>query len=112
LFFQSLKKKVDHHFTSKNTVSTGNRALYIKSVIQVGSAIGLYLTLVFVHPDPFLAVILCAILGANLAFIGFNVMHEGAHQSFSNIKWVNKASAYSLNVLGGNALFWKTKHNI
>ncbi len=39
-------------------------------------------------------------------------MHEGSHQSFSRIPWLNKLSAYSLNALGGNALYWKTKHNI
>ncbi|MBC7487630.1 MAG: acyl-CoA desaturase [Cytophagaceae bacterium] len=112
LFFQRLKEKVDVHFKSNNTVATGNRSLYVKSVLQVCSAIGLYITLVFIHPDAFLSVILCALLGANLAFIGFNIMHEGGHQSFSKRTWVNVLSAYSLNVLGGNAMFWKAKHNV
>ncbi len=112
VFFPRLKEKVDQYFKSKNTASTGNTSLYLKSIFQVTTAIGLYITLVFLHPDAFLSIILCALLGANLAFIGFNIMHEGGHQSFSQIKWLNQASAYSLNVLGGNALFWKTKHNI
>ncbi|MDB5255910.1 MAG: acyl-CoA desaturase [Chitinophagaceae bacterium] len=112
LFFQRLKEKVDLYFKTNNTVATGNTKLYVKSIFQVCSAIGLYISLVFLHPDPFLAVILCALLGSNLAFIGFNIMHEGGHQSFSKIKWINQLSAYSLNVLGGSALFWKTKHNI
>ena len=112
LFFQRLKEKVDLHFKSNNTVTTGNRSLYIKSILQVSSAIALYILLVFIHPDAFLSVILCALLGANLAFIGFNIMHEGGHQSFSRKNWVNVISAYSLNVLGGNAMFWKAKHNV
>jgi linoleoyl-CoA desaturase len=48
----------------------------------------------------------------NLALIGFNIMHEGGHQSFSKHKWLNSTSAYFLNVLGGNSYFWKIKHNI
>lgn len=112
VFFQSLKAKVDLYFKTKNTLSTGNTSLYIKSILQLSSAVGLYISLVFLHPDAFLSVILCALLGVNLAFIGFNIMHEGGHQSFSKFKWLNKASAYSLNVLGGSAFFWKTKHNI
>jgi len=51
-------------------------------------------------------------MGANMALLGFNVMHEGGHQSFSSNKWVNKFSAYSLNILGGSSLYWKIKHNI
>jgi linoleoyl-CoA desaturase len=38
------------------------------------------------------------ILGFNLAVIGFNVMHEGGHQSFSRHKLINDISAYSLNI--------------
>ncbi|MDF2457056.1 MAG: fatty acid desaturase [Cytophagaceae bacterium] len=112
LFFQRLKEKVDLHFKNNNSVATGNTALYLKSILQLCSAAGLYISLVFLNPDPLLAVLLCAMLGANLAFIGFNIMHEGGHQSFSKSPWINKISAYSLNVLGGNAMFWKAKHNI
>lgn len=112
LFFQRLKEKVDLYFKTNNTVTTGNTSLYLKSIFHICVAAGLYVSLVFLHPDAFLSVILCGLLGSTLAFIGFNIMHEGSHQSFSKIKWINKVSAYSLNVLGGNALFWKTKHNI
>ena len=52
------------------------------------------------------------ILGINLGLIGFNVMHEGGHQSFSKHQWLNNISAYSLNVLGGSTYFWKVKHNV
>ena len=51
-------------------------------------------------------------MGVNFAAIGFNVMHEGGHQSYSDIKWINTISAYSLNLLGGITYFWKIKHNI
>jgi linoleoyl-CoA desaturase len=56
--------------------------------------------------------VLCTLLGVNLAALGFNVMHEGGHQSFSRYPWLNSASAYLLNALGGNSYFWKVKHNI
>jgi len=46
-----------------------------------------------------------------MAVIGFNVMHEGAHGSFSRHRWINKISAYMLNVMGGNAYYWGIKHN-
>jgi linoleoyl-CoA desaturase len=111
-FFKTLKDKVDLYFLTQKKAPTGNMSLYFKSGLQVATAILLYVLLVFVQPNIVVSIILCGLLGANLGFIGFNIMHEGGHQSFSDIKWVNRVSAYFLNVMGGNALYWKVKHNI
>lgn len=111
-FFKSLKAKVDHYFSDNNLPTSGNRKLYLKSVLQVLSALTLYVVLVFFTPGVFISILLCSLLGMNLALLGFNIMHEGGHQSFSQYQWLNKASAYFLNILGGNAYFWKIKHNI
>ncbi len=112
-FFISIKEKVDRYFSERQIDPTGNSKLYVKSVIQVLSAPIIYTILVFFTPSsPWIALLLCSLLGVNLAIIGFNVMHEGGHQSFSKYKWLNRVSAYFLNVLGGNADFWKVKHNI
>ena len=112
LFFKTLKEKVDVYFADKKLNTAGDKKLYFKSALQVLCAITLYTVLVFFTPTLFVALLLCIILGFNLAVIGFNVMHEGGHQTFSRYVWLNKASAYFLNILGGNAYFWKIKHNI
>lgn len=111
-FFKTLKEKVDQYFIEHNLDPAGNRKLYIKGGIQIFSALSLYVFLVFFTPPTLWAILLCALLGMNMAVIGFNVMHEGGHQSFSKYAWLNKASAYFLNVLGGNSYYWKIKHNI
>ncbi len=111
-FFKTLKNKVDTYFAQNKIQTSGNRKLYFKGILQVTVAISLYIILVFFTPSTIVSIILCAILGLDLALIGFNVMHEGGHQSFSKRKWINNLSAYSLNVLGGNSYFWKIKHNI
>jgi linoleoyl-CoA desaturase len=72
----------------------------------------MYTWLVFFTPYTVIAIPLCFILGLNLAIIGFNVMHEGGHHSFSRYAWVNNVSSYFLNVLGGNSYYWKIKHNV
>lgn len=111
-FFKSLKTKVDSYFSTHQLHRAGNRKLLLKSIIQTVSALGIYATLVFFTPPPLISVALCVLFGFNLAFIGFNVMHEGGHQSFSKHTWLNTVSAYFLNILGGNSYFWKIKHNI
>jgi linoleoyl-CoA desaturase len=111
-FFNTLKKRVDEHFDQRNLHPAGNGRLYLKSVIQICLAAGLYIMLVFFTPSPAISIGLCAVLGLNLAVIGFNVMHEGGHQAFSKYKWVNNVSSYFLNVLGGISYYWKIKHNV
>jgi linoleoyl-CoA desaturase len=111
-FFRILKDKVDGYFKSNGIASTGNTKLFLKGLYQLLSAFSLYILLVFVNPPVWIALILCVLFGVNLAVIGFNIMHEGVHQSFSRFKWVNSLSAYCLNALGGNSYFWKVKHNI
>jgi len=111
-FLKTLNKKVDRYFADRKLDPSGNKKLYFKGGLQVLSAASLYTVLVFFTPIAPVSIVLCFILGLNLAVIGFNVMHEGGHQSFSRHSWVNSASAYFLNVLGGSAYYWKIKHNI
>jgi len=111
-FFKALKEKVDNYFSENEIRSTGNSRLFMKGLYQVLIAAGLYTILVFFTPNVIISIILCVLFGLDLALIGFNIMHEGGHASFSRHKWINRASAYSLNMMGGNAYFWKLQHNV
>lgn len=111
-FFKTIKERVDNYFVTHNLNPSGNWKLYFKGGFNFTTAISLYVFLVFFTPATWLAILLCCLLGINLAVIGFNVMHEGGHQSFSKRNWINQISAYSLNVLGGNSAYWKIKHNV
>jgi linoleoyl-CoA desaturase len=111
-FFSILRKKVEAYFSEHQLHPAGNRRLYWKGALQIISSVLIYTTLVFFNPGVWISLGLCVILGVNLAAIGFNVMHEGGHKTFSRYPWLNQASAHFLNVLGGTAYYWKVKHNI
>lgn len=111
-FFPTLKERVDAHFEESGTHPAGNKKLFGKAVVQILSCITLYSVLVFFTPPTALALSLCVLLGVNIAVVGFNVMHEGGHQTFSRHAWMNSLSALTLNAMGGNAYYWKHKHNI
>ena len=111
-FFTSIKTKVNEYFTETNISSTGGNKLYIKSVIQFLSAVTIYFWLLFFNPGNFISILLCILLGINFAVIGFNIMHEAGHNTFSKSKWINNLGSYSLNLMGGSIFFWKIKHNI
>ena len=120
-FYTSLKASVDQYFKTSAQRKTGNWRLYAKTGVLIPTALFLYVSLLilFRHPAnqaPLLlqitGVILCVTLGLVLASIGFNVMHDACHGSYSSHKWVNNVMSLSLNALGGNAFIWKFKHNI
>ncbi|CAN5381616.1 acyl-CoA desaturase [soil metagenome] len=111
-FTLALKKSVEEYFTSRNIKQTGNWKLYVKTAIVIASAASMYYILLFVQPAAWISLILCALFGINLAVIGFNVMHDGAHGSYSEKKWVNEVMAFTLNLMGGSSMMWKMKHNV
>ncbi len=112
VFFNDLKQAVEKHFSSKDLKKTGNVKLYIKTATLVPAAILIYILLLTVSFPAWAALLLCVLMGVVLASIGFNVMHDACHGSYSSKKWVNELFGYSLNALGGNAFIWKFKHNI
>lgn len=111
-FYSTLKSEVEDYFRTKHISKTGDWRLFLKSGLLISSAITIYIfLLVFALSIPMI-VLMSAVLGLILASIGFNVMHDACHGSYSGKKWINQALGYSLNALGGNAFIWKIKHNI
>ncbi len=112
LFSKALKEKINHYFTTSSKDKTGDQRIFVKAATLFLTFTVIYITLVFLQPHWAIAVLLCMLFGVNLAAIGFNVMHDAGHNSFSKNKNLNVFLSYSLNLLGGNIYFWKLKHNI
>ena len=78
----------------------------------VGAAITMYFSLIFFKLDVLPALVICALLGYIFACIGFSVMHDANHGSYSTRPWLNDLLGLSANALGASSFFWKQKHNI
>lgn len=112
-FFNTLRQRVDEYFVTKNIKTTGNFRLFLKTGILISILAVCYTILVFFTPESgWISLGICAVMGFDMAAIGFNVMHDGAHGSYSSKKWVNEMMSYSLNIMGGSSYMWKQKHNI
>jgi linoleoyl-CoA desaturase len=111
-FHVELKRRINQYFEQTGSSPTGNRQLFFKAVILMISFFALYTHLVFFTPPTIWAILECLVLGGVTAAIGFNVMHDGGHGSFSENKTLNRIAAMSLNLLGGNSFMWNVKHNI
>jgi linoleoyl-CoA desaturase len=111
-FHTELKKRISDYFREVGKSTTGNYKLFLKALILIVSFALIYTHLVFFTPPPVWAVLESVLLGCVISAIGFNVMHDGAHGSFSKYKSINHIAAFSLNVLGGSSFMWNMKHNI
>ena len=111
-FYQSLKIAVDQYFEARQIKKTGDWRLYIKTITLVGAAIITYGSLMFFKINALPALLLCALLGYIFACIGFSVMHDANHGSYSTKPWLNDALGLTPNALGASSFFWKQKHNI
>ena len=111
-FYQSLKIAVDEYFEKNKIRKTGDWRLYSKTIILIGTAIASYCLIIFVKMDALPAYTLCALLGYCMACIGFSVMHDANHGSYSSKSWVNDFMGLSMNFMGASSFFWKQKHNI
>jgi linoleoyl-CoA desaturase len=112
VFFNALKAEVDAYFERNGIKKTGNWKLYVKTLILIPAALGIYALLLFVDMPAVINIGLWFLFGLNMAAIGFNIMHDACHGSFSTKGWVNEIFGLTNNFLGGNAFLWKLKHNI
>ncbi|RZK27315.1 MAG: acyl-CoA desaturase, partial [Hymenobacter sp.] len=110
-FHAELKRRAAQYFQTEAKAQTGNNALLGKAILLVSSLVALYTHLVFFTPALGWVVLECVVLGTVVALVGFNVMHDGAHGSFSRFPRLNRAAAFTLDVLGGSSYMWDAKHN-
>jgi len=111
-FAKELRSRVNEYFHTSGIKKSGGKKIVIKAtILMVIFFINYFL---WIYPDfsLLIKIPLSISLGLMTALIGFNVMHDGAHQSFSQNGLLNSLAGYTLNVLGANVFFWKTKHNI
>src|SRR5690349_14887908 len=86
-FHVELKKRINNYFDTTGMETTGGYRLFFKAVFLLAAFIYTYVHLVFFTPSWPVALLLCALFGALTAAIGFNVMHDGSHGSFSKYNW-------------------------
>ena len=109
-FYGDLKNRVNAYFAKRKIDQHGDARLHFKAGLLLSVFVAAYIVLVFFTPAAIISIPLCVVLGFATAGIGFNIMHDGSHGSFSNSRAVNRFAALTLNLLGGSAFFWSIKH--
>jgi len=111
-FFCTLRKSVQNYFDENQLETSGNWKLYLKAFIIITTYIAIYCSIMLLPVPGYLALILSASLGFIQALVGFNIMHDACHESFSKKKSVNYFFGLSMNALGSDSFMWRQKHNL
>ncbi len=112
-FYLEIEESVDAYFRRNNIKKTGNAKLYFKTIFWLTLVSTIYTILVFFTPSSSLvSLTLCGLLGFSFACIGFNIMHDAAHGSYSENQWINELFSHTLSLMGASVFIWKIKHNI
>ncbi len=112
-FKVALDQKINDYFAKAKQQQKGNWKLYHKTIVLFVALATCYVALYAIAPLSYVHLIICALMGIIKSSIGFNVMHDAAHGSYSDSKKLNNFIAFiGGDLMGGSTFFWKIKHNI
>ena len=109
-FHRELRRRVDAQFKDSGTRQRDSAAMYLKTAVILTVFAISYVALVFFASNGWQALAISVALGTTVAGIGFNVMHDGGHQAYSDRRWVNRLMALTLDLVGGSSYIWQWKH--
>ena len=109
-FHADLKARVAAHFAGRDP--HGGWAIRSKTAILGLWLTGSYSALLFGGVGAIAAVLLTISIGLAMAGIGFSVMHDANHGSYSRNPRTNRVMGFSIDVLGASSHIWRHKHNI
>jgi linoleoyl-CoA desaturase len=111
-FYSELRQRVDLYFSKNNLKHTGNWKMYLKTIIIIIMFFTSYISLVFFSTSMVMALISAFFLAQSFVLIGFNIMHDSNHGSYSQSKLINRIMGYTMDLIGSSHTLWKQKHNI
>ena len=110
-FEKALRIRVDEYFRENELARRDSFRMYTKTAIVLAWLVASYVCLVFLNLPGFGIIISAASLCLALNAVGFNIMHDGNHRSYSDNPHVNRLMGFSLDIIGGSSYFWQWKHN-
>lgn len=107
----ALRADVDEYFRSGHANRRDSPRMWIKTTVILLWFFGSYALLLFGHLHIVGNILTAISLGLATAGIGFNVMHDGCHGSFSRSPGANRWLGRTLDMLGGSSYVWRHQHN-
>jgi linoleoyl-CoA desaturase len=111
-FFPTLRGRVNQYFKDNDISRYGNREMFVKSVVLIGTYILCYLAVLTLPLNAWLFLPLVLLMAIAKAGIGMSVMHDALHGSYSKNALTNRLMGSTIYMVGVNAFVWKIQHNM
>jgi linoleoyl-CoA desaturase len=90
-FHGELRRRVAEYFRSSGRSERDCPQMYLKTAVILLTLVASYVLLVFFATTWWQALPAALMLGFAVGCIGFNIMHDGGHQAYSDHTWVNSS---------------------
>lgn len=112
-FAAAIRSRVNQYFEANGINPTSNAQMKLKTVVMALAYLGPFVLIVLGLSESFWYYLgLWLLMGLGMAGVGFSIMHDANHNSYSSRSSVNKILGFSMYALGGSALNWKIQHNM
>ncbi|WP_217913615.1 fatty acid desaturase family protein [Miltoncostaea marina] len=111
-FHAELKQRVAALLREPGRARRAQRRMYVKSAVMAVWLAASWAGLVLLADSAWQAGLLAVSLGLAMAGLAFNVTHDANHGSWSPHRRLNRAMAWTLDLLGASSYIWRTKHNV
>lgn len=109
----TLRIRIKEYFDSMKIARYGDSSMVRKTVIMLSMYIIPYLLMISgLVTNTWIIFGLWILMGFGMAGIGFSVMHDANHGSYSKNEKVNRYLGYLINLIGGSSVNWKIQHNV
>jgi linoleoyl-CoA desaturase len=109
-FHADLKRRVEAYFSGRTP--HGGWRMRVKTAVLLAWLGGTWAVAMFVPVSGAQAALLAVSMGLAMAGVGFSVMHDANHGSYSKDPRVNRVLSFTLDLLGASSHLWRQKHNI
>ena len=109
---QEVIKRVDAYLTENGLSAREVPAMYSKTATILVGWLATYLLILLGGLPPLVNALLCAVWAFAIAAVGFNIMHDANHESYSSRPRVNKVLGFTAELMGISGFRWRTKHNV
>ena len=110
-FHSEVRKRVDTYFEANGLSKNADWRMVLKTVLILAWLVGSYGALLF-STSLTMSIISAFAMSQAFVLVGFNIMHDGLHGSYSSSTRLNQIVGLSLELVGGSSMLWRYKHNI
>ncbi len=112
-FAAEVRSRVNQYFESNGINPSSNSHMKIKTVVMALAYLGPFSLIILGLSESFWYYSgLWLLMGLGMAGVGFTIMHDANHNSYSTRSSINKILGFSMYALGGSPVNWKIQHNM